>query len=198
VARFVPFQSSKNFFAIDQRSLNAVESLIKWAETDVPALIPKFMNELVFYMAVYNQGVARKMAFGPYDPSGRDTSLAWRTPEQGIRRISERYYLGWKVNQVMYGVWRVYNDSREAYYIEFGISTVGWGSGRHVPARRIRRPVRKLSQIKTLEWALSTGAYHRIWADIYKGRPPYGFTQIVQSRAMGSFTGPGLGRRLPG
>jgi hypothetical protein len=58
-----------------------------------------------------------------------------------------------------------------------------------------------------------TGAYHRIWADMYydpKNKKGWGFTQIVQTPAGGHFepggtlnvgggtySGPMMGRRLP-
>lgn len=97
-----------------------------------------------------------------------------------------------------FGDYLLYNSSREAYYIEFGISQVGFGGTRSVPRRRIRRPVSKLSLIKTLQYMEETSAYHRIWVDIFKSKHTHeGFTQIIQSPAMGSFTGPGLGAYLP-
>jgi hypothetical protein len=184
-----------------QETLNGIEELLRWSQVEVPQRFPYYMHLLVQQMALVNQGYARKMSFGPHDPTGKDTSLAWRTPAEGIRRISSRYYLGWKVKQMGMQWWRLYNDSREAYFIEFGISEVGWGAARYVPARRIRRPVRKMSLRKTLEYMMRTHAYHRVWADIYshpsKRHRGKGFTQIVQSPAKGSFRGPALGRYLP-
>jgi len=187
-------------------TFNGIEQALRWAEVEVPNYFPVYMNMLCATMALYNQGEARKMSFGPYDPHQQRPELAWRTPAEGIRRISQRYYLGWKVHQKGPAHWELYNDSREAFYIEFGISQVGgsrFGTrARYVPGARIRRPVRKLSLRRTLEKMMTTQAYHRIWADIYanprtrhRGK---GFTQIVQSPAMGSFGGPLLGRRLPG
>jgi hypothetical protein len=146
------------------------------------------MDQLVHYMALVNQSEARKMAYGPYDPSGKDTSLAWRTPSQGIRRISQNYYLGWRIRKRNFAHYVVYNATREAYFIEFGIAEVGFGGygHRHVPARRIRRPVRKLSVLKTMQFMETTDAYHRIWVDIFKSRHTHaGFTQVIQSPAGG-------------
>lgn len=199
MAQLIKYAKRGSFFGFDDRSLSEIYDLVKWAEVDVPRLIPPLMNRLVMYMALYHQGQARKMSFGPYDPSGRNSSLAWRTPEQGIRRISQNYYLGWKVKSVGFGRWMIYNDSREAYFIEFGISEVGWGAGRHVPARRIRRPVNKLAGRRTIEWALgTTGMANHIWTEIYRGSGKYRFTQIVQSPAKGTFSGGiPLGRFLP-
>jgi hypothetical protein len=192
MATFVKYQTGRSFFEPTKETFEALESAIRWAEEEVPYLLRHSMNELVFHMAVLNQGIARKMSYGPYDPNGINSSLAWKLP---VRRISERYYLGWKVRQIRPGVWQLYNDSREAYFIEFGINWLGEG-------RRVRRPIRKLSLRRTLETMMTTSAYHRIWVDIYanskfgrhRGR---GFYQIVQSPAMGGFGGPLLGRRLP-
>jgi hypothetical protein len=215
MARFEKYSSSRTLLEPTTETVNAIEEAIRWAEQEVPQNLRRSMNELVFYMAMVNQGIARKMAYGPYDPSGRDTALAWRTPAEGIRRISQRYYLGWKIKSVGPAVWQLYNDSREAYFIEFGISRVGFGGERNVPAARIRRPVRKLSLRKTLEHMMTTMAYHRIWADIYANprsrHRGAGFTQIVQGPAAGhsifsawgapsagggSYSGPMLGTRL--
>ena len=197
MAKLVAYQKPGSLFGFDPKSLDEIYDLIRWAEVDVPSKVPLLMNRLVMYMSLYHQGEARKMSFGPYDPRGTNSSLAWRTPEAGIRRITQRYYLGWKVKGVQTGIWRVYNDSREAYFIEYGISMVGWGDNRYVPARRIRRPVNKLAGRRTIEWALkTTGMANYIWTEIYRGK--YRFIQIVQSPAKGTFSGSiGLGRYLP-
>jgi hypothetical protein len=167
--------------------MNGLEEVIQWAEAEAPGKLKFYMNELVFHMALVNQGIARKMSFGPSDPSGTSKELAWRTPSQGIRRITGQYYVRWQVRQVGPAVWQLYNDSREAYFIEFGISRVGFAGERHVPARRIRRPVRKLSLLRTLEYMMTTRVYHRVWASIltspkHHGRGA-GFTQEVQPQS---------------
>jgi len=223
VARFTPYQSSRAFMTPTKETFDALEDGIRWAESQAPARLRFYMNELCLHMALVNQGIARKMSFGPSDPTGKATELAWRTPEQGIRRITGAYYVGWKVKQLSPAVWMLYNDSREAYYIEFGVSRVGFGGVRDVPERRIRRPVRKLSLIKTLQFAMTTRVYHRVWSSIVLS-PQYknsarGFSQTVQpasdSHSMFSawdrlpnidvgnksggnnYGGPMLGRRLP-
>jgi hypothetical protein len=178
MSRLVKYQAGRAFLEPTKETMDGLEAAIRWAETEVPQSLRRGMNELVFHMALVNQGIARKMSFGPYDPSGSNTSQAWRSPEQGIRRITENYYLGWKVRQIRPGVWQLYNDSREAYFIEFGINWLGGTS-------RIRRPVRKLSLRRTMEKMMTTQAYHRIWVDIYADprhrHRGMGFTQIVQS-----------------
>lgn len=191
MARFIPYQSSRAIIEPTRETIIALEDVIRWAEIEAPSRLKKNMNELVYYMALVNQRYARKMSFGPLDPSGSRSDLAWRVP---VRRISEKYYLGWKVKQVKPAVWQLYNDSREAYYIEFGINWLGG-------ARRIRRPVRKITLRQTLNFMMTTTAYHRIWADIFsspqhKNRAK-GFSQIVQSPGMGGMGSMLLGRKLP-
>lgn len=200
MARMIAYTGYGSLLQITPQTVNGIEQYIRWAETEVPSEIPRQMDKLVRVMATVNQAIARKMSFGPYDPREQDPGLAWRTPAQGIRRISQRYYVGWKVKRRGQAFYVLYNDSREAYYIEFGISMVGFGE-RTVPARRIRRPVRKLSQIQTHQFMMRTQAFHRIWIDVY-ANPQHkhqsgGFTQIVQSPAKGSYTGPNYGRYLP-
>lgn len=183
---FTPGRQRRGLIEITPQSINAIEQYIRWAEVEVPQQLPFVMDNLVHYMALMNQSFARKMAFGPYDPSGRNSSQAWRTPAQGIRRISQGYYLGWKVSRRGQAHYILYNNSKEAYFIEFGISTVGFGANRRVPKGRIRRPVRKLSLLKTMNFMKTTQAFHRVWVDVYKSRHSHGgFYQIVQSPAGG-------------
>jgi hypothetical protein len=190
--RFKPYSSSRAFLEPTKETMDGIEAAIRWAEREVPQNMRRSMNELCFHMALVNQGIARKMSFGPFDPAENNPRLAWKIP---VRRITGNYYLSWKVRSIRPGVWQLYNDSREAYFIEFGINWLGEG-------RRVRRPVRKLSLRRTMEFMMTTQAYHRTWVDIYanprtrhRGK---GFTQYVQSPAKGAFSGPMLGRRLPG
>lgn len=200
-----PATQRRGAFHITPETFNGIEEYIRWSQrVSNPIHFHRGMDLLVRFMAYANLGIAQKMSAGPYDPRQTHPVWAWRTPDQGIRRISERYYIGWKVRRLRQGSWMLYNDSREAFFIEFGISEVGWGENRHVPARRIRRPVRKLSQNRTLVAMMRTQAYHRVWAEIYydprRGRPigrHGGFSQTIQPPYRGRFTGPGLGRRLP-
>ena len=201
MARFVPYQSNRRqaWFEPTPDTLNAIGELIEWCEKEVPSQLNFWMNELVFHMALVNQGIARKMSFGPADPGMKKPEYAWQLP---VRRITGNYYISWKVRQVRPGVAQLYNDSREAFFIEFGINHFGEG-------RRVRRPIRKLSLLKTLDYMMATNTYDRIWAQVYKHHgKSYGFHQIVQSPggymrdvvkgpSPGSFSGPMLGRRLP-
>lgn len=177
---FEPYKSSRAFLEPDKDTIDGLEQAIRWAEEEVPSNLLRSMNELVFHMALINQGIARKMSFGPYDPNEENPGRAWKVP---VRRIAGAFYVGWKIRRVKPGVWQLFNDSREAYFIEFGINWLGG-------ERRVRRPIRKLSLRRTMEQMMSTQAYHRVWVDIYanprfgrhRGR---GFYQIVQSPAGG-------------
>jgi len=130
------------------------------------------MNALVMLMARTNQAFAQEMSRGPNDPQERLNNAAWKLP---VRRITSRYYKGWKVRRLAPGVWMLYNDTREAYYLEYGINHVGAGftvsyrDGRTYikGSRRVRRPVRKLSLIKTLKFMDTTRTGERVWEQIF-------------------------------
>ena len=168
------------FIEPTQESINAIEDYIRWCEKEVPHDLPIAMGHLVRLMAILNQGVARELSFGRDDPNQEHPDWAWRVP---VRRISGLYFASWKVRMVNRHTAELYNDSREAYFIEFGINPRGEG-------RRVRRPIRKLSLHKTMKLMMTTQAYHRIWAEIFADpkrrfkRGP-GFTQILQSPAGG-------------
>jgi hypothetical protein len=194
MARFTPFSHRGAMGLVEptKETINAFEAIIRWAETEVPMQLQIWMGHLCQLMAFVNQGEARKMAFGPEDLAGSQKELAWRIP---VRRISGRYYVGWKVRRItssgLTTAWQLYNDSREAYFIEFGINWLGEG-------RRVRRPVQRLSLQRTLDYMASTQSYHRVWAEIYRHHgKTVGFTQHIQSPRMGTFGGSLIGRRLP-
>jgi len=177
----------QRFLQISNETFTQIEEYIRWAETVGSQRNFNFgMNALVMMMAYTNLGIAQKMSAGPVDPQMRNASAAWRIP---VRRITQHYFFGWKVRRLGTATWQLYNDSREAYFIEFGI---------HQSNARIRRPIRKLSLRKTLQLMETSRVYHRVWAEIYTaGHRHFGFAQQVQSPGMGSFAGPSIGRRLP-
>jgi hypothetical protein len=180
------FPRRRQFIEITDNTYTQLEEYLRWAETVGSQRNFNFgMNALVMMMAYTNLGFAQKMSAGPVDPQQRNAAAAWKIP---VRRITENYFFGWKVRRLGFGVWQLYNDSREAYFIEFGI---------HISNARIRRPIRKLSLRKTLMLMETSTVYHRVWAEIYTAQHRrFGFAQRVQSPGMGSFSGPMLGRRL--
>lgn len=141
------------------------------------------MDALCYTMALMHQGFARGYAFGPYDPTQSNPAAAWKVP---VRRISERYYLGWRVKKVRQANWQSYNASKEAYYIEYGIH--GW---KGAAGRRIRRPINKLSYLRVVRAMRLMDVNHRIWASMYYegGRMKGGgFLQYVQGGPASTIT----------
>lgn len=176
---------------ISHKTFDQIEGYIQWARAvGNPTRFNMGMDTLIRFMAYTNQGLAQRMSAGKVDPEQNDAAAAWKIP---VRRITENYYYGWKVRRVRPGTWELYNDSREAYFIEFGIHR-NPATG-EVSSRRIRRPIRKLSLRRTLDAMMTTQVYHRVWSEIYVGKPRIakGFSQTVQSPGMGSFAGPGKG-----
>lgn len=117
--------------------------------------LPMAMNALAQILARVDQRYSMQMSAGPVDPREQNPKAAWRIP---VRRITGAYYQNWHIRRVAPGVWIVYNPTREAYYIEYGIHTSG---------RRVRRPVRKMALIKTLKFAdrQKVGGY--VWEGIF-------------------------------
>jgi hypothetical protein len=104
--------------------------------------------------AVVCLGYAQQRSRGFLDAREQNPQFAWKIP---VRRISGAYLLGWKVEHAGMGHWRTYNDSREAYYIEFGINHEGTGvTGPQGTRVRIRRPIMKLSVMDTLAFVRET------------------------------------------
>lgn len=154
------------------------------------------MDFLVRYMAYVNLGYAQKYALGPVDPQQNRPDLAWRIP---VRRISGRYFFGWKVQRKGLAHYELRNDSREAFFIEFGIHRNPMTG--QVAARRQRRPILKLSLIRTLQYLQRTAIWDRVWASIEMPPPGKrtgrGFMWHVQG---GHMMGPTIGPwgKLPG
>jgi hypothetical protein len=107
---------------------------------------------MVMLLAKTSQGFAQSMSRGPVDPLQKNPAAAWRIP---VRRISSRYYQGWKVRRLAPNIWEVYNESREAFFIELGIHPSS------TPRKRPRR-IRTHAYIKTLQFAKQTNMAHRI------------------------------------
>jgi len=116
---------------------------------------PLAIEAYVQLLARTNRAFSQELSRGPVDPQQNNPNAAWKIP---VRRISSRYYQGWKLQRVARGVWRVYNDSREAYYIEYGI---------HTSPRRVPRPIRRRALLKTLHFIDSVGAGRRVWEGIF-------------------------------
>lgn len=186
---------------IDQSTFDEIDDWIKAAEASGRS-IQYGLNTLAMTMAYANMGIAQEMSRGPLDPRGVGvmeighrfvgdskgnvrrqpitTQTAWKIP---VRRITSRYYKGWKVKRLVPGTWMLYNDSREAYFIEFGIHPTGSLRATekgHVFVMRVRRPVAKLSLRKTLALVDTSNVAGRVWEAsfapfrenyVYRGHP---------------------------
>lgn len=146
------------------------------------------INALVMLMARTNQAFAMEMSAGPLDPRMQNRAAAWKIP---VRRITSRYYKGWKVQRLAPGVWMLFNDSREAYFIEFGIHPSGFKvegrGGRYYMkgSPRVRRPVRKLSLKRTLRFVDQSNVEGMVWEMIYAPfRPGRHFTNRGDALTM--------------
>lgn len=152
-------------FRISSETFEAYDDWIRAAEAS--GRNAQFgVNALVSLMARTNQAFAMEMARGVVDPRMQNRAAAWKIP---VRRITSRYYKGWKVQRLAPGVWILFNDSREAFYIEFGIhpgSRRGTEHGNTYDAR-VRRPIRKLSLIRTLKLMDESRAGERVWEQIF-------------------------------
>jgi hypothetical protein len=121
------------------------------------------MNALVQILARAQVAFAQRKSRGPVDPRQTNPNAAWKIP---VRRITSHYYQGWQVRRIRPGVWMVYNLTREAYYIEFGI---------HVSTRRVRRPINKMSLLNTLHWADHSRAGPKVWEEVFGSMRGRGF-----------------------
>lgn len=153
---------SDDVFRISPETFDSIEEWISAAQA-AGRNISYGMNALAMLLAYTNQAFAKRMSAGPVDPQMKRRDAAWKLP---VRRITSRYYMDWKVRRLAPGLWMVYNDSREAFYIEFGIHPTGSLRSTekgYTYVVRVRRPVMKLSLKKTLRYADATKAGERIW-----------------------------------
>lgn len=189
--------TERQVFRISAETFDAYDDWIRAAQASGRNV--RFgVNALVSLMARTNQAYAMQMSAGPIDTQARHgrrmtrgsylgrrfvagqngpatpqaiystTDAAWKIP---VRRITSRYYKGWQVRRLAPGVWLLENTSREAWFIEFGIhprSIRATGQGTIYDAR-VRRPIRKLSLIKTLKLMDQSRAGERVWEVIYGG-----------------------------
>jgi hypothetical protein len=173
-------RSEDQVFRISPETFDEIDDWIRAAEM-AERNVQFGMDAMVMLLARTNQAFAMEMARGPVDPREGMKNAAWKVP---VRRITSRYYKGWKVKRLAPGAWMLFNDSREAYYIEFGIhpsSTRSTDKGTTYDAR-VRRPIQKLSLIKTLRFVDQSQAGERVWETIYGS-----FRPSSKYRARGSY-----------
>lgn len=115
------FENIENFIADNEASKEKVQQGI---------------DLLVRAMVLAIKGFAQEKSGGPLAPRQRSVAaLANRIP---VQRITGRYYAGWTQRRLGHARWMVFNDAKEAWYVEYGIH------------QRVRRPVLKMSLIGML------------------------------------------------
>src|SRR5580765_620479 len=185
-----------SIFHIRTSLLDQIEDYINDLESTKQSVAPG-MEILTQVLAYTNLSFAQALSRGPVDPKMQNRKAAWKLP---VRRITGRYYKGWKVRRVARGAYLVYNLSREAYFIEHGIHPTG--SSRQTKIRgpggyrggtnfimRVRRPVGKMSVIKTLRFADQSRVSHRVLEVVLEPmRPGRTYTRRGQGIAISNMT----------
>jgi hypothetical protein len=122
----------------------------------------------------YNAPRGKAHIFGT--KSGFQGPKPWGIP---VRRITGAYYEGWKMKRIGPSQYMVFNDSREAYFIEFGINPRATGA--------VRRPIMKMTAIGTMRFIQRTHLIERFAeATIGGTRNKKGQYQSFMARMQGS------------
>lgn len=185
--------AASGVFHIRTSTLDQIEDYINDLEATKQSVRPG-MEILTQVLAYTNQSFAQRMSRGPVDPKMMNRKAAWKIP---VRRITGRYYKGWKTKRVARGAYMVYNDSREAYFIEHGIHQTGsmrqtrrrGGQGGTRYILRVRRPIGKMSVIKTLRFADQSRVQHRVLEVVLEPmRPGRTYTRRGEGVAISNMT----------
>lgn len=163
MARF----AETSVFRISPKTFDDIDDWIRAAQAS-GRNIQYGMNAMAMFMARTNHAFAQEMSAGFVDPRMQNRAAAWKIP---VRRITSRYYKGWTVRRLAPGVWMLYNVSREAYYIEHGIHPTGTITTSHQGnsfIMRVRRPIQKLSLMKTLRFVDQSKIGERVWEKIFE------------------------------
>jgi len=128
-------------FGITLASIRSIEDYIMDNRFSIDKL-RYGMDTLVRVLITVVQSEARKRSAGPVAPRWRSVpAFAYKIP---VQRITGRYYQGWTIRRVRNAHWMLYNDSYEAWLIEYGI---------HM---RVRRPILKQSFMAMLQFIQTT------------------------------------------
>jgi hypothetical protein len=147
-------------------TLKMLDDWYAWAKYVEKSQLPKAETAIARTMAMMAGGYAQKRSAG-MKRAPNDTTRSWKMP---VPRVTSRYFLGWRVQRVTHATYILTNDSREAYFIEYGIHR-NPATGEPSP-RRIRRPVLKLAVRDMLEALYASRLGHRVWSSIII--PPVG------------------------
>ena len=159
---------------IDRKTFQDVDNIIRDLEYNQKAF-KQGENLLIHMLAETQKGYAQMKSRGMVDPSGV-AGRPWGIP---VRRISQAYYKGWKVRRIGPASWMTYNDSREAFFIEFAINPRVTGA--------VRRPILKMSAVATLRFVQRTKLIERFAkSTIGATRNQRGQYRSFQARMSGS------------
>lgn len=178
VPSFALQESPRGAVTITRRTFEQIENFI----ADNIASIEKVnfgIDTLVRSMVLVTKGIAQEKSGGAVAANRRSNpALAYRIP---VQRITGQYYAGWTLRRLGNGHWVLYNDTREAYLIEYGINM------------RQRRPILKLSVIEMLRFIQTTKTADRFLANVLAPRRnAKGQFRSFSSRMQGTDTLGGL------
>jgi hypothetical protein len=153
-------QTGRAFVELTRESMDAINDYVAWCENVQLRKLPQAEDIMTQFLAMLAGGIAQKYSAGmKRDP--RDTTRSWAMP---VPRVTGTYFLSWRIQRLRRGTWILTNDSREAYYIEYGIHRNPQTG--EVSPRRIRRPIFKLTFLRTMEAVRTTALSHRVWSNI--------------------------------
>lgn len=156
---------NRGFVTLTAESLDALEDYIAWTENVSKKKLLQADEYMARFLAMLSGSYAQKYSAGMRRHPD-DSTRSWAMP---VPRITNRYFLGWRVERLGRGAYVLTNDSREAFFIEYGIHrNPATGT---VSPRRIRRPVFKMSFLRTMETVQRSSIAHRVWADVLVPKP---------------------------
>jgi len=174
--QYASIGSGRGVVEITPESLKALEDCAAWCTNVARNKLPWADHMLAKTMAMVAGGMAQKRSAG-IKRAPQDTTRSWKMP---VPRVTSKYFMGWRIKRVSNEAYLLTNDSREAYFIEFGIHR-NPRTGQPSP-RRIRRPVLKLSVLEMLKMIYASPIGHRVWSSILIPKPgePGARTNLVK------------------
>lgn len=135
-----------SMFRFTRQTFESIEQFIRDNEGSVVKM-NYGLDGLVRAMVLVIKGYAQGRSAGPVAPRQRSNpALAYRIP---VQRITGAYFAGWTQQKMGNARWMVYNDAKEAWFIEYGIH------------QRVRRPILKMSLLDMLRFIQTTRAAER-------------------------------------
>lgn len=174
VASFALQDNPRATASISRRTFEQIESFIADNNSSIEK-VQFGLDTLVRAMVMVTKGIAQQKSGGAVSANRRSNpALAYRIP---VQRITGEYYAGWTLRRLGNARWILYNDTVEAYLIEYGINM------------RMRRPILKLSLIGMLKFIQTTRSADRFleWV-IAPRRNAKGQFQSFSTRMQGTET----------